>query len=209
MPSIHFWLPRFWPVTCRLPLDSEGNRPDSVTTWPGHPFCPAQSGWEHSHLQPGKGLPWQGQSQAVRCNPALGGGSLLSSMGLLCYSPWPQATSQKKHQAYYKEHSDSWDGCWKESRMSRHPAQSPSVPEPENSVQFTLLQGDPDAFPTSSQLLTDPEIHAVLSFYIRAERTLLSRQHSHSGCLGVVREGGTFTWMQEGWAQEQVKQCSF
>ena len=119
MPSIHFWLPRFWPVTCRLPLDGEGNRPDSVTTWPGHPFCPAQSGWEHPHLQPGKGLPWQGQTQVIRCNPALGGGSILSSVGLLCYSPWPQATSQKKHQAYYKEHGDSCgDGCWKESRMS-------------------------------------------------------------------------------------------
>lgn len=152
-------------MTCRLPLDSEGNTPDSVTTWTGHTFCPVQSGWEHPHLQPGQGLPWQGQTWVIRCSPAVGGGSILSSMALLCYSPCPQvATHQKKQQARYKEHGDRYgDGCWKESRMSWHPAQSPSIPEPENPVQFTLLQRDPDVFPTSSQLLTDPEIHAVLS----------------------------------------------
>ena len=93
--------------------------------------------------------------------------------------------------------------------MSRHPAQSPSIPEPENSVQFTLLQTDPDAFPTSSQLLTDPKIHAVLTVLHQGREDLLSCQHSHSGCLGVVREGGTFMWKQEGWAQEQVKQYYF
>lgn len=31
MPSIDFWLPGFWPVTCRLPLDSEGN---GLIQWP-------------------------------------------------------------------------------------------------------------------------------------------------------------------------------
>lgn len=78
--AVH-WFLAAWILTSDLQA-AFGQWGTGLIQWPLGPGLPSTGGWEHPS-QPGKGLPWQGQTGVIPGATLLLGGSILSSVGLM------------------------------------------------------------------------------------------------------------------------------